>query len=90
MDSQTRRLREEAKHLRPVMQIGKNGITEGSVKLLQRELEQKGLVKVKLLKAYLDATEKRKQEVGEELARLTGAALIQVVGHTIILYKRPL
>lgn len=84
MDTQLKRLRQEAQALKAVMSIGKNGITEGTITLLQRELEQKSLVKVKLLKGFIGRDQK---EVAEELARFTKAKVIQMIGHTIILYK---
>ncbi len=80
-----RKLRDEAKRLRPVMAIGKQGITQGSVQLLGRELEQKGLVKVKLLRSHL--AERDRHAAAAELAALGQATLVQVVGNVVVLYK---
>lgn len=81
-----RALRREAQSLAPVMSIGKNGITAGSVTLLQRELDQKRLVKVKLLKAFVDGNDRK--EAAQRLASFSGALLVQVVGNVVVLAKR--
>jgi RNA-binding protein len=80
-------LADKARHLRHVMAIGKGGVTEGGITLLRRELEQKRLVKVKLLANYLRASGRSRHDVAEELARLSGARLIQLVGNVVVLHK---
>lgn len=78
-------LKKQAKALQPIMSIGKNGLTQGTVELLDRELEQKQLVKVKLLRAYLH--EHDRTEAAEELARFTQSRAILTVGNTITFYR---
>jgi RNA-binding protein len=82
-------LKNQARTLKHVMAIGKNGITEGNVKLLQRELEQKGLVKVKLLRGFLGEGEAKldRKEAGARLAKLGQGQLVQVVGNVVVLYR---
>jgi RNA-binding protein len=87
MTPRDKELVEKARYLRHVMAIGKSGVTEGSVNLLRRELEQKRLVKVKLLSNYLRASGRSRHDVAEELARLSGGRLVQVVGNVVVLHK---
>jgi RNA-binding protein len=83
MDNRELKLR--ARDLKPVMSIGKNGITEGAIKQLDIDLETKQLIKVKLLKTFLDSHDKK--EVAEQLALMTKSKIVQIVGHTVILYR---
>jgi RNA-binding protein len=79
-----RHLRALGHHLDPVVQIGKEGITDGVVLATREALLAHELVKIRILQ---DAPVDRKL-AGEELAQRTGAALAQTLGRTLLLYKR--
>jgi RNA-binding protein len=79
-----RYLRGLGHHLDVVVQIGKEGITEGVVAATRAALLAHELVKVKVLQ---DAPIDRKL-AGEALADRAGAALAQTLGRTLLLYKR--
>lgn len=87
MNPQEKLLADQARSLKAVMNIGKNGMTQGSLQLLDRELDQRGLVKVKLLRSHLEASGKGRKEVAEELAMFAHARLVQVVGNVVVLYR---
>ncbi|MDF2692311.1 MAG: binding protein [Labilithrix sp.] len=79
-----RYLRGLGHHLEPIVQIGKDGITEGVVTATRTALLAHELVKVRILsEAPID-----RKEAGEELAQRAGAALAQTLGRTLLLYKR--
>ena len=79
-----RYLRGLGHHLEPIIQIGKEGITEGLVTATRAALLAHELVKVRVLsEAPID-----RKEAGEELAERAGAALAQTLGRTLLLYKR--
>lgn len=81
---QTRHLRALGHHLEPVVQIGKNGITEAVIAQLAEAIDHHELVKVKLLpECPVD-----RNEAGAELASALGADLAQTLGRTILLWKR--
>jgi len=65
--------RAKARTLYPAMQIGKSGITQGLIRELQKQLKLKKLIKIKLMKSFIE--DKNKKEVAKELARKTGAEL---------------
>ena len=46
---QKRFLRSEANQLQPLIQIGKNGLTESVIELIEEALEAKELIKVSIL-----------------------------------------
>lgn len=77
-----RRLREE----RPTIWIGKNGASEESLKEIEKQLEKKKMVKIKILKSALEGDEAK--EIASRIAEQTEASLVEVRGHTFMLYKR--
>ncbi|MBW2985839.1 YhbY family RNA-binding protein [Candidatus Woesearchaeota archaeon] len=70
----------------PCMQIGKSGITQGLIRELQKQLKIKKLIKIKLMKSFIE--DKDKKEIAKELARKTGADLISQVGFVVVLGKK--
>lgn len=64
--------------------VGKNGITEGLVEELRKQLKERKVVKVKVL----PGAESGKREIAEELAKKTGSELIEVRGNTVLLCNR--
>ncbi len=80
----TRYLRGLGHHLDAIVQVGKEGITDGVVKATREALLAHELVKVRILaEAPID-----RNEAGRELAQRAGAALAQTLGRTVLLYKR--
>ena len=77
-----RRLGEE----RPTIWIGKNGASEESLKEIEKQLEKKKMVKIKILKSALEEDEAK--EIASKIAEQTEASLVEVRGHTFMLYKR--
>jgi RNA-binding protein len=80
----TRYLRGLGHHLDPIVQIGKEGITDGVVEATRAALLAHELVKIKVSP---DAPVDRK-DAGTELAGKVGALLAQTLGRTLLLYKR--
>ncbi|WP_400164132.1 ribosome assembly RNA-binding protein YhbY [Brevibacillus sp. TJ4] len=80
---QKRFLRAEAHHLTPIFQVGKGGVNENMLTQIKEALEVRELIKVQILQNNLDD----KHDVAEELAAGTGAELVQLIGHTVVLYK---
>ncbi len=70
--------------LEPVMQIGKEGITDNVLNGVYLLLEARELVKVKVLKnCDMDA-----KEIANLLAQKLEAEVVQVIGSIFILYKK--
>lgn len=81
---QKRHLRALGHHLDPVVQIGKNGITEALVAQLAEAITRHELIKVKLL----PECPIERDQAGEEVANAIGAELAQTLGKTLLLWKR--
>lgn len=80
---QKRFLRAEAHHLAPIFQVGKGGVNENMITQIKEALEVRELIKVAILQNNNDD----KHEVAEDLAAGAGAELVQLIGHTVVLYK---
>ncbi len=80
---QRRALRAMGHHLEPVVLVGQSGVTEGVVAAVEQALYDHELIKVKVH----EGPEER-QEAAEKLSQGTGAELVQVLGRTVLLFKK--
>jgi RNA-binding protein len=80
---QKRYLRSLAHHLNPIFQVGKGGVNDNMVKQIKEALEARELIKVSILQNNLDD----KNDVAAALAEGAEAELVQLIGHTVVLYK---
>jgi len=78
-----RELRSMGHHLSVVVQVGQNGVTEGVIGATRQALEDHELIKVKVG----DGPEDR-HEAAEHLARETKSEVAQVLGKTVLLFKK--
>ncbi len=81
---QRRHLRALGHNLDPVVQIGKDGVTDGVVEALAGALLTHELVKVKVGQGAPEG----RHDVATELAKRSASELVQVLGRAILLYKR--
>lgn len=81
--AQTRFLRGQAHDLKAMLQVGGKGITDALVAEVELALEHHELIKVKVAAEDREARE----AMVETLTRRTGAALVQRIGHTAVLYR---
>ena len=81
--AQNRFLRGQAHGRKALLQVGGKGVTPALVAELDNALEHHELVKVKV------AAEDRevRDAMVDELAQRAGAALVQRIGHTAVLYR---
>lgn len=70
--------------LDPVVQVGKEGLSENLITSVNLLLEAREIVKIKVLK-NCDLTAK---EVANSLSSATNSDVVQVIGAIIILYKK--
>lgn len=81
-NTQRQYLRRLAHDLKPVVQIGKQGLTEQALASIDRTIEARELIKIK----FLDFQDQR-QELSETIAEQLNSILIGVVGNVAILYR---
>ena len=78
-------LRSLAQSERAIFQIGKDGISDALVNTLMDALKARDLVKLSVLKT---APTDDLKELAFDLARLSKSEVVQIIGRTIILYKK--
>ena len=81
---QKRHLRALAHHLEPLVQVGKEGVSDSVIAAADRALTDHELVKVRL--PQIDRDERA--EMAAALERETGAALAGVTGRIALFYRR--
>jgi RNA-binding protein len=70
---------------RPTVWIGKGGASADVLKEIEKQLDKNKMVKVKLLATALGGEEAK--QVASSIAAQTGSFLVEVRGHTFMLYK---
>jgi len=81
-----RSIRKNLSAEKPTVWVGKEGSTEQVVNEINRRLEQRGVVKAKILQTGLKNEEPR--NIATKIANQTDAILIDVRGHTFVLYRQ--
>ena len=80
-----RRIKRELGAEKPTIWVGKEGATPKIVNEVSRQLEKKEMVKVKILKSAL--REEEAKDLASKIAEQTESTLVEVRGHTLLLYK---
>ena len=80
---QNRFLRGQGHGLRPFVMIGKQHLNEEVIKATNEALDTHELIKVRIQEGCLTD----RKTVAAELANETCAAVVQIIGHTFLLYR---
>ena len=78
-------LKAEASQLKPIMNIGKSGVTDSVVEEIKKHLKADHLIKIKMLKSSRE--EKDTAAIAEELSQATASKVIEIRGNNVVLYK---
>lgn len=69
----------------PTVWIGKGGVSEDILKEIEKQLDKSKMVKVKILKSAL--SEDKTKQIACSIATQAEASLVEIRGHTFMLYK---
>ena len=69
------------------IQIGKNGITDNVIMQIRRYVKKHNVVKVKMLKSFMETHDKK--DTAKKIAKKTNTRLAGMTGFTITLGKIP-
>lgn len=72
-----------AMNIEPIFQVGKSSITPEFTRAVAEALEAREIIKITVLKNCADDG----RELAQMLAERTHAAVVQVIGRKIVLYK---
>ena len=81
---QKRYLRSEAHHLKPIFQIGKDGLSEVWLDEVLKALDKRELLKVNILQNSLVEV----GDVKEFIENNSDAQVIQTIGNVLVLFKK--
>ena len=77
-------LRSLAHHLKPILQIGNDGVTDAVARSVEEAFNTRELLKVKVL----DGAPEEPREAGDALMEaLEDVHVVQTIGRTIVLYR---
>ncbi len=83
LNREVRALKARAQQLKPMLKVGKDGLSPAFLKAVEEALGHHELVKVKF-----DDFKEQKKELGPKLAESVSANLIMQVGHVVVLFRR--
>lgn len=81
-----RRIKQRLSGEKPTIWIGKDGVSEELLKEVGKQLDKKEMIKIKILKSAMEDNEAKK--IAMRITEQTEASLVEVRGHTFMLYKR--
>lgn len=81
--AERKQLRGLAHPLRPLVQLGRDGLTPGTL----REIER-GLASHELIKIRVSGERERRATLAEEIARATQSGIAGAIGMVVILYRQ--
>ena len=83
LDKETRRaLKAQAHPLKPLIQIGRNGLTPAAIANIDQSLADHTLIKVRF-----NDHKAQKRELSQSIAEQTGADIVDLIGNTLILHR---
>lgn len=77
-------LRSLAHHLKPVLQVGSEGVTDAVLRSVEEAFNTRELLKVKVLEG---APEGARETADRIVAALEGVEVPQTIGRTVVLYR---
>ena len=78
-------LRAQANSLEPIIQIGKDGISDNLIQQADDALDARELIKIRV---HLETAPESPKEFAQKLAEALGADVIQVIGGVIVIYRK--
>jgi len=81
-NSEIRKLKAAAQRLKPILKVGKNGVTPQFIQSLDGAFGSRELVKIRF-----DEFKDEKKALARELATKTRSHLITVLGNVAVLYR---
>ncbi len=78
-------LRAKANPLEPIIQIGKEGISDNLITQIDDTLDTRELIKIRV---HLETAPESPREFADKIAKATESEVIQVIGGVIVLYRK--
>ena len=72
--------------IEPTIRIGKNGLTEGTITEIKKQLKKRKIIKIKLLRSFAEREEK--DESARKIAELTNSMILERKGFVVTLKSK--
>ena len=79
------KLKADASKIKPILNVGKNGITDSLIDEIKKQVKANRLIKIKMLKTSSQG--EGIKITAQKLAEMTNTTLIEVKGSTVVLYR---
>ena len=80
------REKQTAHALEPAVWIGKAGLTEQVLAEIKKQLKNKGMIKIKMLKPFVEGKDKKR--LAQEIAAKADARLVYRTGFVLVLAEK--
>ncbi|MCW4052381.1 MAG: YhbY family RNA-binding protein [Candidatus Bathyarchaeota archaeon] len=80
------RMRGRSNSMKPLVRIGKQGVSRRIIEAIDSHLERKETVKVRVLKTGLE--ERDVKDISSEIIKKTRSHLVEIRGHTFVLFRK--
>lgn len=80
---QKKNLRAKAHDLKPIVLIGKSGVSDGCIQSINEAIDAHELIKVKFIE-HKD----NKKELSDTICKKTDSEIVGNIGHTIMLFRQ--
>lgn len=70
---------------KPTIWIGKSGVSDALLKEVEKQLDKRKMVKIRILQSAVG--EYKTEQIASQIAIQSQALLVEVRGHTFMLYK---
>ena len=81
--SQRKKLESLAHALKPAVNIGKEGLTDGVISFISENIEKNELIKIKFLQ-----NKRLKENISNEIISFLKCEIVSIIGNTLIIYKQ--
>lgn len=81
--AERKKLKAEAHHLKPLVQIGQKGLTDSIINAVDDALESHELIKLKFMEHKED-----KKQLSYRIAADTESEVVGIIGNILILYRK--
>ena len=78
------KLRAEANGHDPIIQIGKEGVTDAVVAQIEDTFNTRELFKIKI---HLESAPDSTKEIAQKISEATGCDVVQIIGGTIVVFR---
>lgn len=79
-------MKARAMALEPLVRIGKSGLSDSVIGEIKKQLDKKGMVKIKMLKSFVGG--KDKKQTANEIVEKTNSQLVHNVGFIVVIAKK--